>query len=170
MRKTLLAAALALATVAPAIPAQAGHLGSGTEHFALTVDVPCLVVCSYWIDNGFTPCEHPFPPGSYEDKVTKSAPTPPTGRVGVVTYEMTPVLDWDSWICANNTDRTELGRGANIIGDPCDGILGPSDYSGTGCKETITIPTLPGQTYRLRGYNWQDGPIDCPAAYRFFWI
>lgn len=166
MRKILLAAVLAIATVAPAMPAQGSHQ-AGAVHFQFTASVPCLVVCSYWINNGFTPCEQPFPPGSYEDRVTTGAPTPGTGKLGLLTFEIFPVLDWDSFICANTAARTELGQGANNVGDPCDGILGPDDLSGTGCYESVTIPTQAGATYRLRGYNWQDGPIACPASYTF---
>jgi hypothetical protein len=166
MRKILLAAALAMATVAPAMPANANHK-AGAVHWEFTASVPCLVVCSYWIDNGFTPCEAPFPPGSYEDRVSAAAPNPGAGKLGLLTFEIFPVLDWDSFVCANDSARTQLGQGANAVGDPCDGILGPNDLSGTGCYESVTIPVTQGTTYRLRGYNWQDGPIACPASYHF---
>lgn len=166
MRKMLLVAALAFAVVSPAVPASATHK-SGAVHWDFTASVPCLTVCSYWLDNGFTPCEAPFPPGSYEDKISAPAPTPSSGKVQVITFEIFPVLDWDSFICANNSAKTQLGQGANNVGDPCDGILGPNDLSGTGCYESATVPTTSGSTYVLRGYNWQDGPIACPAAYHF---
>lgn len=167
MRKVLLAAALALVVMAPALPASASHT-AGAVHFSFSADVPCLVACSYWVDNGFTPCEAPFPPGSYEDKITTAAPTPPAGKLGLLTFEIFPTYDWDSFICANTPAREELASGAYAVGDPCDGILGPDDPTGTGCAESATIPTNPGRTYVLRAYNWQDGPLaDCPASYVF---
>lgn len=164
MRKLLLVGALVLAAIAPALPAQARHFGS--HNLTLQAEVPCMVVCSYWIDQGFTACETPFPPGSYDDFITPAFPALPAGGVGLLSFEIFPLLDWDSFVCANTPGKEELGRGANVIGELCDGILGPSDPSSTGCKEEVAIVAQPGKSYVLRGYNWQDLPT-CPARYTF---
>ncbi|HVL33385.1 MAG TPA: hypothetical protein VM600_07375 [Actinomycetota bacterium] len=163
MRKVLLLA-LVCAFMIGAVPAQS-HGGSHNVTFPVAGTVPCGVpgggvdLCAYNIiaeTAGYKACENPFPPGSWIDKVTEAAPTPPSGKKVILVFESSPMLDWDTWICANTSARTQLAQGANIFGENCDNIVGPDNPLPIGCQEKAQAPATPGRTYILRAYNYSD--------------
>jgi hypothetical protein len=174
-RRALAAFAL-VASVAggAATPARADT----THQITFRGAVPCAALCSYWPVGeraGFTPCEYPFPAGSFIDIVTEPAPAIPAGKThAVLQMKIYPTLDWDSWICAvgtgvgNGTQR-QLAQGAHDLGSPCDNILGSNNPVATGCQEKATTPATPGTRYVLRAYNWSD-PGDCPGEYTWIFI
>lgn len=154
VRKTLIGL-VAFGAFALAVPATA-HTGSGMTNYTFTGAVPCAVACSYWVDNGFTPCEAPFPPGAYLDKTTPGAPTPGAGKIAVLEATLDVDIDWDSFLCAKTAAATELAQGANILGDPCDNVLGANNLAPIGCHEDMSTPVTAGQQVTFRAYNWSD--------------
>lgn len=177
MRKIVLTV-ISLAMAIGLTPAQANHpLGTWHDFTLGTAPVPCMVYCAYWLDTAntdvdgdgrediyFAACGAPFPEGSYADLVV-TAPA----NAQLLEFQIFPPLDWDAFICskpAQGNNGALLGTGATAVGEPCDGIIGPDDPTGTGCPESIVITAVPGRQYVLRGYNWQDVP-DIPARYRF---
>jgi hypothetical protein len=169
MKKTLLCLAVLLATV----PAAGGaHAETPYTPISFHAPIPCMAVCSYWdvpTRLGYTPCEYPFPEGGYADVVVRAPAMPPGKSHLVLEFEIYPALDYDAFICdkpATGNNGMQLATGANQVGEACSGILGPNDVSGTGCPEHASTPAVPGHSYVLRAYNWQDFP-DCPGAYRF---
>lgn len=131
--------------------------------------LPCAVACSYWINNGFTPCSNPFPPGSFDDVRTAPAPEREEGKVIVLEATLDPVVDWDLFLCVGNppTDQTcTTGECVTIIGEPCDTPLGPNHIVPAGCHEDASTPVSPGQTVILRAYNWSD-PLPATGSYWF---
>ena len=166
MRKTLIGL-VALSAFALAVPATA-HTGPNMSSHTFTGAIPCATVCSYWVDNGFTPCEAPFPPGAFLDRLTGAAPTPPSGKVAILEATLDSQIDWDSFLCANTTAREELAQGANILGNPCDNILGPNNLVPVGCHEDMSTPVVGGQRVIIRAYNWSDvGPAQAKWWYLF---
>lgn len=158
VRKTLIGLA-AISAFALALPASAHNATPDSvnkQTHTFTGAVPCAVACSYWVNNGFTPCEAPFPPGAFLDKKTSAAPAPGVGKIAVLEGTLDMQLDWDSFFCADTTARTELAQGANILGDPCDNILGGGSLAPVGCHEDLSTPVVGGQTVIFRAYNWSD--------------
>lgn len=157
MRKTIIGL-VAIGAFALAVPASA-HVGANPQSHTFAGAVPCAVACSYWVEQGFTPCEAPFPPGAYLDRTTNAAPTPPAGKIVVLEATLDSGVDWDSFLCANNAAKTELAQGANILGEPCDNVLGSNNLAPVGCHEDMSTPVTAGQTVIFRAYNWSDaGP------------
>lgn len=169
MRKTFigLLAAGALFMAAPAQSHVISSSGGGT--FTFQGAAPCAVACSYWVDQGFTPCETPFPPGAYLDKTTNGAPAPAAGKtVTVLEGTLDSTVDWDSFLCAS-VAGAELAQGANILGEPCDNLLGSNSLAPVGCHEDLSTPRTTGQTTVFRAYNWSDvGPA--PAVWHYLSI
>jgi hypothetical protein len=167
VRKTFIGL-LAASALFMAAPAQSHPVPANGGTYTFQGAAPCAVVCSYWVDQGFTPCENPFPPGSFLDKVTNAAPTPPTGKIIVLEATLDSTLDWDSFMCANNATKTELAQGANILGEPCDNLLGPNNAAPVGCHEDMSTPITAGGTVILRAYNWSDaGPAIAKWGFTF---
>lgn len=138
-------------------PAQA-HVGPNATQVVFSGAVPCSVVCSYWVGGSYSPCENPFPPGSYVDLITSPAPVPSPGRVVILETALDAQVDWDGFLCANDETRRELSQGANLI---CD------DYFLLFfcLHEDMSTPVVPGQTVIFRAYSWSD-PLD---AIGHFW-
>ena len=157
----IVAAAVLLALTTLATPAAAHDL-NGTD-VSFVGAIPCAIACASWVDNGFLPCEAPFPQGSYVDHVTHAAPSAP-GKVTVLEGTIDPVIDWDEYFCANDETRREMGQGANILGDPCSFMIG--DILIGGCHEDMSTPVAPGQTVIFRAYNWSDA-LPAPGEYSF---
>lgn len=171
MKKLVLGVALLSSTFAGA-PAQS-HAGSHDIVFRVAGTVPCGVLADSCAYNtiasslGFSACKDPFPPGSWVDIRTEPAPTPPAGKKMLLVLEVTPQVDWDSWICALNGDQ--LAQGANVLGQPCDNFLGPDSPVPAGCKEKANTVATAGTVYILRNYNYADG-ADCPGKYTWQFI
>lgn len=125
---------------------------------------PCAVVCAYWdvpTSIGAQACSQPFPgvegvAGSYLTAKTPSVPAPPSGKVGILLATLDVSVDWDSYLCTDNAASTELAQGTNILGEPCDNLLGPNNLVPVGCHEDMSIPAETGKTYKFRVYNWSD--------------
>ena len=164
MRRTLLTVTMMLAIAAPA---QARVEWGASHHVSYFGAVPCATVCAYWIDNGFTPCEAPFPPGAYIDRITVPAPAA-SGRAIVLAGEFRSPIDWDFFACENTDERTEIAQGANFVGDPCYPLIPLPQEAGmpTGCQEALSAVVAPGSTTVLRGYNWSDG-LEAFGTYRY---
>ena len=161
--RAMVAAAVAVALLAA--PAQA-HTRAGATEVVFSGAVPCSVVCSYWIDNGFTPCEVPFPPGSYIDHITAPAPTPAPGKVVVLEATLDSEIDWDLFLCSNTTPPRETGK-VTPVQPPCDNRLGQNHVVPIGCHEDHSTPMVAGQTVILRAYNWSDA---LPATGRYWFL
>lgn len=177
MRKLLLGLVIASLAIGTA-PVQAGHQLGHATNVTFEAPVPCMVYCAYWLDAAnidldgdgaedifFNACKAPFPEGSYDDVVV----TAPAGA-RLLRFEIFPALDYDSFVCSkpasgNNGDL--LASGAIAVGEACDGVLGPNDPSGTGCRELVNVEVSPGKKYVLRAYNWQDLPT-VEGRYTFF--
>lgn len=163
MKAVIFAIMLALSIGAPA----SAHELNGTD---VTFDgaIPCAVACSYWIENGFTPCEAPFPPGSYVDHLTSPAPAAPAGKIIVFEATLDPEIDWDSFFCANNAARTELPYGACLcLPPPCDVVVAGMGVA--GCHEDFSYPFVAGQQVIFRAYNWSDA-LPARGEYGFLFI
>ncbi|HVL33387.1 MAG TPA: hypothetical protein VM600_07385 [Actinomycetota bacterium] len=162
MRKLLVSFAVAT-MVLGVLPAQS-HVASHNLVFPIAGTVGCgqaiaWDICAYnppASTLGYKACENPFPPNSWVDKITEPAPTPPSGKKVILVFEATPMIDWDTFICANTSARTQLAQGANILGENCDNILGPDNPVPVGCAEKSQAPATPGRTYILRAYNYSD--------------
>lgn len=171
MRKTFIGL-LAAGALFMSAPAQAhdpfSPAGGGTYIFQGAA--PCAVGCSYWVNQGFTPCENPFPPGAYQDKVTNGAPPPAADKtVTILDAHMDATIDWDSFFCESGGLHAELAQGANILGEPCDNIAGENSLAPVGCHEQLSTPRKLGQTTIFRAYNWSDvGPA--PASWHYLSI
>lgn len=140
-----------LVVLSLAMPASA-HQIQGTE-VIFDAAIPCTIACSYWIDNGFTPCEAPFPPGSYVDRLTTEAPSA-AGKITVLDATLDPEIDWDMFFCRNDETRAELSPGACIcLPAECQHEVGWITF---GCHEDISAPVVHGQTVIMRAYNWFD--------------
>lgn len=136
-----------------AVPAGAHTRPGATE---VTFEgLPCAVACASWVDEGFFPCENPFPPGSYDDALTTPAPTPDPGRFVILTGTIDPELDWDVYFCESEPPYRELAQGANLDQQRCD-TLGQNSAIPLGCHEDMSIPVRAGQTVIMRAYNWSD--------------
>ncbi|HVL33386.1 MAG TPA: hypothetical protein VM600_07380 [Actinomycetota bacterium] len=161
MRKFLIVS-MVVAALAGMTPAANGHAGSHNVSFPVAGTVPCGLAadtCAYNTPGraaGYKACENPFPPSSWVDKITEAAPTPPSGKKVILVFESSPQLDWDTWICANTSAKTQLAQGANVLGENCDNIAGPDNPIPVGCQEKAQAPATPGRTYILRAYNYSD--------------
>lgn len=143
------------------------HVRAGATEVVFSGALPCTVVCSYWIDNGFTPCEAPFPRGSYIDHITAPAPTPPPTKVVALEATLDMEIDWDMFLCSNTTPPREIETGIGTpVQPPCDNRLGPNNVIPIGCHEDHSTPVVAGQTVILRAYNWSD-PLDATGRYSF---
>lgn len=177
MRKIVLALAVVGMASSFAVPAQAEHLNRW-HTVTFTAGTPCAVACPYWLDdantdvdgNGnedifFSTCANPagtadalsdIPGLPYTEGTvyqTRQVGPRPTGA-SVLIFEITPQVDFDSFICGTN--GAELAAGANILGDNCDNLIGPQNPVPVGCKERAVISVAAGQRYNLRVYNWSD--------------
>lgn len=154
----VLALTISAATAASAHTPPAGVVQDTSYLFPVGVTpdgaLPCTVVCSYWIDNGFTPCENPFPPGSYLERVTAPAPAAPTGKVAVLEVTLDVEIDWDMFLCTS-PGRIEL-PGDDILGEPCDNLLGENNVVPIGCHENASAPVASGRQILIVVYNWSD--------------
>lgn len=128
--------------------------------------IPCAVACAYWVDNGFAPCENPFPPGSYVDALTAAAPTPAAGKVVVIEATLDMAVDWDSFLCESEPPYREIAQGANILGEPCEWWSPSGWLFPLGCHEDMSAPLRAGQTTIFRAYNF----LDAPPAYGHYWF
>lgn len=136
------------------VPAQAHDIaGTEVEFFGA---IPCTVACAYWVDNGFAPCEAPFPPGSYLDRVTSPAPSQP-GKITVLEATLDSEIDWDGFLCRNDETREELSQACSCLPPSCDEPL-PGVSPPIGCHEDAATPVVDGQTVIFRAYNWSDAP------------
>ncbi|HVL33384.1 MAG TPA: hypothetical protein VM600_07370 [Actinomycetota bacterium] len=167
MRRFILAAAI-VGLLATNLPSANAHAGSHNVTFQGAI--PCGAVCAYWDGPeaaGYKACENPFPPGSWVDIKTEAAPSPPSGKKVILVLEIFPQVDWDSYICANTSARTELARGTNILGENCDNLAGPDNPVPVGCQEKAQAPAVAGRTYILRAYNWSDA---APSPGKYTWL
>jgi hypothetical protein len=162
MRRFVVVAAT-LATIAFSVPGAQAHVG--THDFNSGAATPCAAMCSYWdvpTRLGFTPCEYPFPDGSFVDILTEAAPPLASGKTHeVLQIEIDPTLDWDSFICSKGTGvsngtQKQLAQGANNLGENCDNALGSNNPVEEGCIEKASTPAVPGTQYVIRLYNWID--------------
>lgn len=132
--------------------------------------LPCAVACAYWVNNGFTPCEVPFPPGSYDDVLTTPAPTAPPGRIIILEATIYPKIDYDLFACDSAPPYTQLSQGLQDWGAPCDGgPLREDDFLPLACHEDMSLPLMAGKQVILRAYNWSD-VFPAPGQYRFVFI
>lgn len=163
MRRLSAVTMLLLATAAPA----GAHTGANATRVMFSGAIPCAVVCAYWVNNGFEPCENPFPPGAYVDVLTAPAPTPPEGKVAIIEATLDMVVDWDSFLCESEPPYREIAQGANILGEPCGGH-GPTEWLfPPGCHEDMSALLRAGQTTIFRAYNFLDAP---PATGRYWFV
>lgn len=139
--------------VLAALPARA-HTAPGTD-VVWDGAISCTVLCSYGAGGAYSPCEYPFPPWSYDDVETESAPQAPPGTVTMLRVVLYNQVDWDLFVCAGPRGA-ELAQGATHVGEPCDTLLGPNTSTLVGCHEDASTPVKAGQTYILRAYNWLD--------------
>jgi hypothetical protein len=147
-----------LATLLFAAPAGA-HTGPGATSVQWEA-LPCAVACSYWIDNGFTPCSQPFPPGTYDDVLTVPAPARDAGKIVVLQASIDPTIDWDLFLCSPGGDEKAYACGG---GAECS-TAGPVCYY--GCHEDVSAPVAAGEQMVLRAYNWSDA-FPATGAYWF---
>ncbi len=176
MRKLFTAAILAGLVVSSAMPqanAATTRILVQTGKHAAVGTVACTFTCPYWLDvlndgsTGFQACEQPVVAAgvvSHRDTVQGTPKNAAGVFANLVVYVITPEVDWDSFICAKPTSGNNgemLASGANNVGDPCDGLLGPGDPTGMGCLERSNIPVAPGDKYVFRAYNWSDN-FDAP--------
>lgn len=160
-RAGLLIVALAML----AAPAQA-HSGRGATRVVFSGALPCAIVCSYWVDNGFAACENPFPPGSYVDHVTVPAPAPQPTKVMVLEATLDQQVDWDHFLCSAPAPSRELASGADILGEPCDYHYPPYSLCVADVHEDSSTPVVEGQRVIFRAYNWVDA-LDARGQYWF---
>lgn len=133
--------------------AHAGEISRQEGTFALAA--PCAIVCSYWVDQLFAPCENDFPPGSYSEILTDPAPAH-DGRVLVGDFKIFPTVDWDAFVCSY-PERKLIAQGANILGEVCRGMPPvPPNILPVGCDEYASWVATPGKRYTLLAYNWSD--------------
>lgn len=170
MRRVLLATATLAALLVAQSPAGAT---SGDHPISFSGAVPCGAVCAYWPPGdlaGFEACTNPFPPGSFQDILTESAPSR-AGKKTILVLEIFPQVDWDSFICSMGSGGSHngplLSKGANELPGDCDNLVGPSNPVSVGCKEVAQAPAVAGQKYVLRAYNWSDA-LPCPGKY--YWV
>jgi len=170
MRKVLLALAVLSVMSFAAPSAQATVVKE--KSFTAGPAVPCAVACAYWDGPsaaGFSPCEYPFPEGSYVDVVTEAAPPLPSGtKFMALEISISPLVDWDSYICSTGAPgfQKQLAQGTNILGQNCDSPFGGNQPVPLGCIETASTLVKSGQQYIIRLYNWSD-PATVPGKYRF---
>jgi hypothetical protein len=158
--KAVVAGLLVLSFAAPAN----AHQITGTE---VTFDgaIPCSVACAYWVENGFSPCEQPFPPGSYVDHITSPAPSL-AGKKTFIQATLDPEIDWDMFFCRNDATRAELDPGMCACLPPeCQTEV--AYVVGFGCHEDFFHPLVAGQTTIFRAYNWSDA---APAIGRYNFV
>lgn len=132
--------------------AHAGEISREDGVFALAA--PCAIACSYWVGNGFAPCESDFPPGSFAEVLTAPAPT----AVGLVVgeFKISPTVDWDAFVCSY-PERKLIAQGANLLGGTCRGMPPvPPNTLPVGCDEYASWVATPGKRYTLLAYNWSD--------------
>lgn len=161
MRKILAVTVLAIAAFAiMGAPAQAAK---GPDHFySVNAPNPCAAVCPYWTDTSAatqwdTSClASPLTvPGSFHNHSI----TVPATDGGVIpkllTWTVTPFIDYDIVICHVAADGSANGKNAgfsaNQVDTPCN-----AGVPLIGCVEEISTPVSPAQKYILRGYNWSD--------------
>jgi hypothetical protein len=144
------------------------------EHPLMFEARPCAEMCAHKSVGtalGYEACERPFPDGSYADTVTDPAPMPPEGKKIVLRAAISPVVDWDLFICELRSDGSHNGRalqvGANVLGENCDNSLGAKNPVPVGCKEIVVTPADAGTQYVLRAYNYAD-PF--PATGAYMWV
>ena len=145
-----------------ALPAHA-HDIDGTE-VVFDGAIPCSIVCAYWLDNGFLPCENPFPPGSYVDHITDPAPTAPAGKITLFEATLDPTVDWDSFFCRNDETRAELGPIICICDPQC--TLEVGGVLIAGCHEDFGWVLAAGESVIFRAYNWSDA-LPATGEYSF---
>jgi hypothetical protein len=170
MRKALLALAV-LAMLVMGAPGAQAHVGQ--HQFSSGAATPCAAMCAYWdapTRLGFTPCEYPFPDGSFVDILTEAAPALNAGKTHeVLQVQIDPQVDWDSYICSKGTGvsngtQKQLAQGTNILGENCDNPLGSNNPAPVGCTERASTPAVPSTQYVIRLYNWLDvAPV--PGTY-----
>jgi hypothetical protein len=117
---------------------------------------PCAALCANHAA-GADACRAPSPEGSWDEIVVTATGT-------LLTVEVAPRVDWDSFICTkpeSGTNGEVLVVGANLIGDECDNTLGSSNLVPIGCDEVLQIGTEPGTRYVVRAYNVAD-PFPAP--------
>lgn len=153
-----IAVLLAVASLAVAPGARAHTVGGGGGEHEYFGAIPCAVACSYWVGNGFTPCERPFPPGSYLDHITNPAPAPPPGRhIIILEATLDAEVDWDLFLCRSSPPYTELLVGTGqLYEEPCDNRVGDNSPLPIGCHEDFSAVLVAGQTVIMRAYNWSD--------------
>lgn len=166
------AAVVSFALMLAAAPTPAGaHTYPGATPVEWEA-LPCAVACSYWVDNGYTPCAHPFPPGSFDDVLTAPAPGAP-GSVTVLEAVIDPAVDWDLFICVGDPPTDQAcpagGECSSILGEPCDNPLGANHVAPVACHEDVSIPIAMGERVTLRAYNWSD-PLPVSGRYWFTFI
>jgi hypothetical protein len=154
-----------------ASPAQAHGPRSGAQNVtAVTFEalVPCAIACATWVDlKMFSPCENPFPPGSYDEVLTAPAPAAPADRVALLEATIDPSVDWDMWLCAEQSPHVELAQGANELGAPCDYDEPPwAAIYRVNCHEDAVLPLAEGERVIMRAFNVAD-PLPAPGRY---WI
>lgn len=167
MRAIVAAAVSVMLFAAPA----SAHVNAGATRVTFGVTVPCAIACAYWVDNGFTPCENPFPPGSYDDRVTAAAPAVPEGKILILEATLDAEIDQDLFLCADNATRLELAQGwscgnslssYSCVPAPCDDPTGIRCYR----HEHASTPIRPDQRVIMRAYNWSD-PSSATGHYWF---
>lgn len=145
----------------------------GVTPLALHAAVPCLVACPYWQGTpGTTTQEQEATcatapstvPGSWADHVvTVPDAVPGEGVPTELAFLLDPDVDHDAWICRAEpgaNGRRYVATGANTTTEMC--VVGP-----IACREQVTIPVTPGETFVLRVYNWADTNPDPRAVYAF---
>ncbi|HLF70355.1 MAG TPA: hypothetical protein VI541_05305, partial [Actinomycetota bacterium] len=142
-----------------------------TAPLTFEAPTPCGPLCPYWnqqtnaeLDREASCAPEPASPeGSWADHTVTVPSATSEWTPSALLFHIEPELDYDAWICRATPDSNGkyfVAISANLVAQPCPtGVL-------FGCYENAVARVQPGETYRLRVYNWSDKP-STPGGYSF---
>lgn len=134
------------------------HTGPDEERWTATA-TPCATACARWLTPHFDPCAAPFPPGSFSDHLTRSAPALEAGKTAVILeVAMDSQIDWDVFLCSAAAPFEERDAGTTgLYGVRCDGLTNNFIWPvQIGCHEDVSTPVAAGEQVIVRAYNSAD--------------